>query len=941
MTATDLGSEMTWAQALPGQRWTVEPGSIESVVPGSLQAIVTGELHLFVRRKVDENSTGPAVHMVSAGAGQVICLPVDTEDLCFSVKSAAETEVIVVSLGEVAGTDNASRLADAVEKFVMVATTDDIRFWMRAASDTDAVVTAGRDDAGSVESAELVSAIAELRERLGVGAAGSDHDSPPVDPEYVEKLTNLLFRQIQESARERLVIEEQYFDRRMQTARAMDSASLDLSLRNIATGLTFTGAGGTPPGAGSDAYDSACRIVAAQMGVKIDEKRRTRVESRKTPIEQFCQTARLKHRSVLLEVGWWRNNCGHLVATEEETSRPVALIRERRGYVAHVFDKEGHVTVQPVDASLASKLAAHAEMIYPALPARKIGIRDVVQLGFRGASGDLMIMLLATVMLAGFNAVVPIVLAWIVSWVIPLVQINTIFFIGGLLLLAAIGSALVHVVSGYAFLRLETRSSFFVLAAFVDRTLRLPTDFFRSTAAGDLAQRVMAIEQIRTRITQSVVSVTVSFLSGFMYVGLMLYYDKSLGLVALGMVIILVIALAVLGLLLARAEYRLAVAKGDLDGVALDVFTGIRQVRVQGSFFRVLTRLIEHLGSVAQRTYVVAILRLIMTVFTVVMPAIATIVVFAYYGSTMASGTTVAIESAHFIAFLSALTAFFGSAALLGNAIATLTGIFPLMKRLKPIMDTELEVHEDRHEPGVLRGEIEVRDVVFRYMEDTPAILDGVSIRVGAGEFVAIVGHTGCGKSTLLKILLGLETPESGSILYDDAPLENVDASGVRSQIGVVMQSVKLMPGNVRSTILGLGSNLPMEAAWEAAKLADVAEEIEQMPMGMLTMTAGNSLSGGQAQRLLIARALVGNPRILFMDEATSALDNESQLAVTETINKLGVTRVVIAHRLSTIIDADRIIVLNDGQVVQSGTYEELAKQTDGHFYELMKRQMT
>ena len=205
---------------------------------------------------------------------------------------------------------------------------------------------------------------------------------------------------------------------------------------------------------------------------------------------------------------------------------------------------------------------------------------------------------------------------------------------------------------------------------------------------------------------------------------------------------------------------------------------------------------------------------------------------------------------------------------------------------------------------------------------------------------MAIFGKTGCGKSTLVRLLLGFETPQKGSVSFDDRQIESLDLKSLRQHIGVVMQNSKLFHGDIYSNSTLSAPWLSIEDAWKAAELAGIADDIRQMPMGMHTMISegGGGISGGQKQRLTIARAIAPNPSILIFDEATSALDNMTQKKVAESLDALNCTRIVIAHRLSTIRQCDRIIVLDGGKIVEDGTYDSLIAQ-NGLFADLVARQ--
>ena len=215
-----------------------------------------------------------------------------------------------------------------------------------------------------------------------------------------------------------------------------------------------------------------------------------------------------------------------------------------------------------------------------------------------------------------------------------------------------------------------------------------------------------------------------------------------------------------------------------------------------------------------------------------------------------------------------------------------------------------------------------------------------MSLKIKAGEYVAIVGRTGCGKSTLVRLLLGFEKPEKGAVFYDTHDLNRIDPRSLRKQIGVVIQNGQLFQGDIFSNITISAPQLTLEEAWEAAETAGIAQDIRDMPMGMQTVISEGQggVSGGQKQRLMIARAIAPKPKILIFDEATSALDNKTQKQVSDALDKLNCTRLVIAHRLSTIKNCDRILVMQNGAMIEEGTYEELIAK-NGVFADLVARQ--
>jgi NHLM bacteriocin system ABC transporter ATP-binding protein len=417
---------------------------------------------------------------------------------------------------------------------------------------------------------------------------------------------------------------------------------------------------------------------------------------------------------------------------------------------------------------------------------------------------------------------------------------------------------------------------------------------------------------------------------------LLFKYHLGLALITLGLTIVTLAVIIGINLWQLHYQRRQQEQQGKVSGLLLQLISGIAKLRVAGVEIRAFAVWAKQFT--AQRIWTfkarsVSNIQLIFNAFWTIVPMMVIFVSIDLLGVT-------AISTGNFLAFLTAFGQFFTAMIGLAVSVITLSAAIPLYERAKPILETLPEVNVEKTDPGDLRGAIEMSHVSFRYSPESPYVLNDLSLQIKPGQFVAIVGPSGAGKSSIFRLLLGFDTPESGSIYYDNQDLAGLDIQAVRRQIGSVIQNGRLMAGSIHANIAG-SALYTQEDVWEAATAAGIADDIVEMPMGMFTMIpeGGATLSGGQKQRLMIARAIIGKPRILLLDEATSALDNRTQSLVSESLVKLQATRVVIAHRLSTIVNADCIYVLSGGKVVQSGTYDELMEQ-EGMFKELASRQL-
>ena len=718
--------------------------------------------------------------------------------------------------------------------------------------------------------------------------------------------------------------------------KAQDEArSLENAFLHLATVITPEKADRL--GAAADPLLAACQTVGKCLGVTFVAPPGMKGNA---TLEEIARASRLKVRPVLLRGTWWRRDNGPLIAWQGPEKRPVALLPASPTKYLLVDAAAG--TRQPVTAQMAETLAEVAYMAYRPFPARLLAGMDLARLSLAGMRRDLAMIALMGVGGALLGMLTPVVTGILFDNVIPASDRSQLLQIGLILLAAALATAAFDVIKAIAMLRIEGKADASLEAAVWDRLLALPATFFRGYTAGDLALRSMGIGAIRQMLNGATVQALMLGVFSVGYLALLFYYHARLALFATLIAVVNVALVTALGYLYVRYQRPLNELEGKISGLMLQLITGISKLRVTGTEDRAFGLWSKLFGAQRQFAFKAGMVQNIQHTLNAVIPILAAMLLYYVMLQTLRTpdAKAGALSTGQFLAFLAAYATFQNSLLQMSATLMGVLNIVPIYHRLQPILETPAEVDDAKARPTQLTGEIEVAHVSFRYQADGPLILNDLSLQIHSGEFVALVGGSGSGKSTVMRLLLGFETPESGAIYYDRQDLAMVDVTAVRRQMGVVLQNSQIMSGSIFENIAG-ASHLPLEAAWEAARMAGCEADIRDMPMGMHTVLpqGGGSLSGGQRQRIVIARAIIKKPRILFFDEATSALDNRTQAIVSASIEQLQATRIVIAHRLSTIINADRIYVLDQGQIVQSGTYQELIKQ-DGLFAELAKRQM-
>jgi NHLM bacteriocin system ABC transporter ATP-binding protein len=733
---------------------------------------------------------------------------------------------------------------------------------------------------------------------------------------------------------------EQKSRQRLVAQVASDAAIVRGALRSLASPLQEAGSQFAVADVSiADPTVLACEAVGKCLGAPIVRVAVRAEVTRKDLIASIARASDLRHRVVVLKGKWWVNSNGPLLAFRESDMRPAALLPAADGGY-RLYDPMEQTTTK-VDGAVALSLDGFAYTFYRPLPGRKLSIRDLLSFGMRDVKRELLTIVIMGICGGLLGMVFPIATGIIFDSIIPGAQRGQLLQICAFLVIAAIAASMFTLVRNFAMLRLEGKMGAALQAAVWDRLLRLPVPFFRHYTSGDLADRSSGIAYILRTLTGSAIFSVLSGVFSIFSFLLLFYYSWQLALIATGLVLVIFARSAVSAYFEIRFQRQIARVRGRISGMLLEFIGNIARLRVSGAEPRAFAAWAREFTAQMQLSGRAQKVSNGLTIFNSAFPVVSLAILFTFAAQMMGHPLLHALTTGTFLAFLAAFVQFQSAALGLSSAVESALGVVPLYERAAPIFEALPEVASINIQPGDLSGSIEINHVSFRYHPESPLVLNDISFAVGPGQFVAIVGPSGSGKSSLLRLLLGFERPEGGVIYYDGQDLAKIDIQAARRQIGVVLQSARLGSGTIFDNIVGSGP-FTLDDAWEAARSAGLERDIREMPMGMYTVVSegGGNISGGQRQRLLIARAMVKKPRIFLLDEATSALDNRTQAIVSHSLDAFSATRIVIAHRLSTIVNADRILVVEKGAIVQSGAYQELIEQ-EGLFRDLAKRQLS
>ena len=720
------------------------------------------------------------------------------------------------------------------------------------------------------------------------------------------------------------------FDEQISTRKLNDETEFENAFLNIAEtviGHKLTAAYKDEKRVAKDAIDEILKFYHINP-VEVPKN----ISSIDEQLEYVLRPHGIMRRTVKLNKGWHKNAFGAMLGVRKDDGTVVALIPTGISGYCYFDNKTG--TRIKINKSNEDLFEDEAMCFYTTFPLRKISLKDLVAYCLKIFQlSDYLAIALAGIVVTCIGLIVPAINSVIFDSVIVSGEIRSLIAIAVFLISVSISSMVFSTVQNMVSSRISTKMDVTVEAATMIRVLSLPADFFKEYSAGELSTRIEYLKLLCGIVINTLLQTGLTSIFSLIYVFQISKYAKALVIPALLITLTTIVVSIASTIVDMRVSKKRMEVGAKVSGLSYAFISGIQKIKLSGAEKRAFAKWGNEYAKQAELTYNYPIFIKLTPVISTAITLVGTLIL---YFSAVSNGVSVA----DYYAFNSAYAYVSGAFIALAGVTSQVAQIKPILDMLSPILEAVPEISEKKNVVDRLSGGIEVNNLYFRYVANMPYVVDGLSLKIKAGQYVAIVGKTGCGKSTLMRLLLGFEKPSKGAIYYDGKDINSLDLKSLRQHIGTVMQNGSLFEGDIFSNITIAATNPTVDDAWEAARLAGIAEDIEKMPMGMFTLVAegGGGLSGGQRQRLMIARAIASKPKILMFDEATSALDNITQKTVSESLNSLKCTRIVIAHRLSTIKECDRIIVLDGGKIIEDGTYEELIGH-NGYFAELVQRQ--
>ncbi|MBQ8137109.1 MAG: ATP-binding cassette domain-containing protein, partial [Clostridia bacterium] len=547
----------------------------------------------------------------------------------------------------------------------------------------------------------------------------------------------------------------------------------------------------------------------------------------------------LMRRDVLLEDGWYKEAYGPIMAFEKESGEPVTLLPGTwRGYT--YTDRKTGAKMKLTKAT-AALFEREGYCFYQPLPQRKIGVPDLLKYMKNCLTvNDVVLIVLATLAVTLTGLMVPNITKALTGPVLTSGSASVLIAIAICLFSTSLSSQLIGSVRSLYMSRIESKTSMGIQASMMMRVMSLPANFFRQYSAGELAQRSMSVNSLCDMLLGMVMSTGLTSLMSLLYIPQIFRFAPALVVPSLLIILVTVVFSVLSSLIQTRLTRKIMEQDAKESGMSYSMISGIQKIKLAGAEKRSFARWLNLYAEGAQYMFNPPTFIKINSVIKLAITLSSTVILYFFAVQSH-------VDQSSYFAFNAAYGSVMGAFSSLADIALTAAKIRPTLEMAKPFLEAEPEASENREIVTKISGAIELNNVFFRYTENTPYIVNDMSLKIKPGEYIAIVGKTGCGKSTLMRLLLGFEKPEKGAIYYDGKDMNKLDMSSLRRKIGTVMQSGGLFQGDIYSNIVITAPELTLDDAWDAAEKAGIADDIRAMPMGMQTMISEGQggISGG------------------------------------------------------------------------------------------------
>ncbi len=647
-------------------------------------------------------------------------------------------------------------------------------------------------------------------------------------------------------------------------------------------------------------------------------------------LDDIASLSNFAYREIRLKDNWYNQNLGALLVFDENGTPLASLPRNSHSYNLYYTNGE-HKRIDEINSH---GLRSRAYVLYRALPERRITRRDLFDFRLKSLSAaDIFKFFIISLITVMTGLLIPLVSRELYNVYIPLGLEKVLLELGALLLGFMTANILFAIIRGLTLYRQSLKTGYDFANAVIHRLFALPQSFFRRNDSAKLAVDISAASTAFGSITGELMSLFMSMFTALIYLACMFAVSPVMSAMGLIALLVYTIFYSLFMHYIARNSRKYADQNAETNAVLVRLIRGISRLKTSSAEDKAFLAYLKPYIKERQINEKIEKARGNMLTLSLVSSGLFSM---AFY--LICYTRSFEINTGEFVAFLALFSGLAVYVTAVINSVTLIKSEKPVLDRLQPVFEEEPEDARSRCKLNRFRHEIKLEHLSFSY-GDTPVLSD-INLTVKKGEYIAVTGVSGCGKSTLLKLLLGFEQPTGGRILYDGYDLGVLNKRLLRKNIGAVLQDSCLIAGSIYDNITVSRPDASLAEVNAAVKLSALNEDIENMPMGLHTVIGGEdcSVSEGQKQRILIARAIISNPDILILDEATSALDNKAQSVVTETLKKSAATKIIAAHRLSTVMECDWIIVLDNGMIAEQGTPDELLK-SGGLFTRLAERQ--